>query len=300
MIEQQHLSNQNVRTVQRTLHVSLQRQCCVFSAMPSFEPVFPKQCLAALDLGAGVEQSFNYVIIQNRQAVLSVFPLRCATAQMRSTTRQFAQCYLILAHAQHSKLSTACAIDSPIGTLHCLCVCMAAQLHALSAQKKQTFTQYTIFIEGKLRAVHEEVERLDIRGQHGRRFVLLRHTHRPPRRPYPICASKRKKRPTLARNRLSRIHAVLVRVIPGWWVPVSGMKVRSLVVLFSHSAFHRWSAHSSGFLFLLLDELISCCAGATNACLDLRRHAFRFCGQLRTAWSGCPSFTAWRATVEAM
>ena len=35
-------------------------------------------------------------------------------------------------------------------------------------------------------AVHEEVDGLDIGGQHGRRFVLLRHTHRPQRRPYPF------------------------------------------------------------------------------------------------------------------
>ena len=40
-------------------------------------------------------------------------------------------------------------------------------------------------------AVHGEVDRLiDIGGQHGRRFVLLRHTHRPQRRPYPICTSR--------------------------------------------------------------------------------------------------------------
>ena len=35
-------------------------------------------------------------------------------------------------------------------------------------------------------AVHEEVDGLDIGGQYGRRFVLLRHTHRPQRRLYPI------------------------------------------------------------------------------------------------------------------
>jgi len=33
-------------------------------------------------------------------------------------------------------------------------------------------------------AVHEEVDGLDIEGQHGRRFVLLRHTHRSQRRPH--------------------------------------------------------------------------------------------------------------------
>jgi len=35
------------------------------------------------------------------------------------------------------------------------------------------------------RAVHGEANGLDIGGQHGRRFVFLRHTHRPQRRPYP-------------------------------------------------------------------------------------------------------------------
>jgi len=39
--------------------------------------------------------------------------------------------------------------------------------------------------------VHGEIDRSDIGGQHGRRFVLLRHTHRLQRRPYPICTSRR-------------------------------------------------------------------------------------------------------------
>ena len=38
-------------------------------------------------------------------------------------------------------------------------------------------------------AVREEVDGLDIGGQHGRRFVL-RHTHRPQRRPCPISTSR--------------------------------------------------------------------------------------------------------------
>ena len=37
---------------------------------------------------------------------------------------------------------------------------------------------------------HGEVDGLDIEGQHGRRFVLLCHTHRPQRIPYPICTSR--------------------------------------------------------------------------------------------------------------
>ena len=37
------------------------------------------------------------------------------------------------------------------------------------------------------RAVHGQVDGLDI-GEHGPWFILLRHTHRPQRRPYPICS----------------------------------------------------------------------------------------------------------------
>ena len=51
-----------------------------------------------------------------------------------------------------------------------------------------------------------------------------------------------RKGPTPVQRRLWRTHAVLERVIPGGWVPVSGMKVRSLVRLSNHSAFHWWSA----------------------------------------------------------
>ena len=81
------------------------------------------------------------------------------------------------------------------------------------------------------RAVHEGVDGLDIGGQHGRRFVLLRHTHRPQRRSYLICVKQERKRPTPVQRRLSRTQALLGSVIPGRGVcvPVSGIKVRSLV-----------------------------------------------------------------------
>jgi len=39
-------------------------------------------------------------------------------------------------------------------------------------------------------AVHGEVDGLDVGGQHGRRFVLLRHTHRLQRRPHHICTTR--------------------------------------------------------------------------------------------------------------
>ena len=45
------------------------------------------------------------------------------------------------------------------------------------------------------------------------------------------------KRPTPVRRWLSRTPAVLGRAILGGWVPMSGMKVRGLVVLSNHSAF---------------------------------------------------------------
>jgi len=38
--------------------------------------------------------------------------------------------------------------------------------------------------------VYGEVYGLDIGGQHGQWFVLLRHTHSPQRKPYPICTSR--------------------------------------------------------------------------------------------------------------
>jgi len=38
----------------------------------SFERVVTVHCLAALDLGAGVEQPFNCLIVQNRQPVRSI------------------------------------------------------------------------------------------------------------------------------------------------------------------------------------------------------------------------------------
>jgi len=98
--------------------------------------------------------------------------------------------------------------------------------------------------------------------------------------------------PTPVRRRLSRwTHAVLGRVIPGGWVPVSGMKVRSLVVLSNHSAFHRWSAQSTALLMLLMlsGKLMICCSADTNGSLDLRRRASALDGRVSAEWSRCPS-----------
>jgi len=72
-----------------------------------------------------------------------MFLLRCESC---STTRQLAQCYLILAHFQNSEFNTVyiyiyiyiyrIAVLT-LGTPHSLCVCMVAQLHALSAQQNK-------------------------------------------------------------------------------------------------------------------------------------------------------------------
>jgi len=67
---------------------------------------------------------------------------------------------------------------------------------------------------------------------------------------------------------------------PGGWVPVSGMKVRSVVVLSNHSAFNQLSVRSDTPLLFLSDELMSCCAADTNGYLDLRRREFPFGGQV--------------------
>ena len=53
-------------------------------------------------------------------------------------------------------------------------------------------------------AVHGEVDGLDIGRQHGRRFVLLRHSHRPQRGHIHLCQQERE-RPTLVRRRISPV-----------------------------------------------------------------------------------------------
>jgi len=48
-------------------------------------------------------------------------------------------------------------------------------------------------------------------------------------------------------------------------------------------------------MLLLSDKLMNCCAEGTDGCLDLRRRAFAFDGQVSAEWSGCPGFMARRA-----
>ena len=70
-------------------------------------------------------------------------------------------------------------------------------------------------------------------------------------------------------------------------MPVSGMKVRSVVGLSDHSAFHWWSAQCDACMLVLSDRLMSCCAVGTNGCLDLRCRAFALDGQVSAEWNWC-------------
>jgi len=97
-----------------------------------------------------------------------------------------------------------------------------------------------------------------------------------------------RKRPTPVRRRLSWAQALLGRVIPRGCVPVSGIKVRILLGLSAHSAFHRWSAHCAARMSLLSEKLMSCCAAVTIVCLDLRRRAAALDGRVSAEWSRCP------------
>ena len=106
----------------------------------------------------------------------------------------------------------------------------------------------------------------------------------------PHLCKQEQKRPTLVRRRLIWTYAVLERVIPGVWV----LEVRSLVVLFNHSAFHRWSVQCAARM-MLSDERMNCCATGTNGCLDLRRRAFALDGQVSAEWSWCPGYMARRS-----
>jgi len=62
---------------------------------------FFSETLTLLD--RGFSHPMYVCVCDHRSAA---FPLRCATTQLRSTSRQFARCYFILAHLQHSKFNT--------------------------------------------------------------------------------------------------------------------------------------------------------------------------------------------------
>ena len=76
----------------------------------------------------------------------------------------------------------------------------------------------------------------------------------------PHLFKQERKRPIPVRRLFIRTPALLERVIPGGCVPVSGIKVRSIVELSAHSAFHWWSTHCATRMLLLSEKLMSCCA----------------------------------------
>jgi len=104
----------------------------------------------------------------------------------------------------------------------------------------------------------------------------------------PHLYKQERKRPTPVRRRLSLTQALLGRVIPCVCVPVCGIKMRSLVGLSAHSAFHWWPAHCAARMLLLSEKLVSCCAAGTNGCLDLRRRAAAPNVWVSAEWSRCP------------
>jgi len=70
----------------------------------------------------------------------------------------------------------------------------------------------------------------------------------------------------------------------GKWALGSRIKVRNLVGLSIHSAFHWRSTQRATRMLLLSYELISCCAADTNWCLDLRRRASAHEGRVGAEW----------------
>jgi len=130
-------------------------------------------CLAALDLGADVEQPFDYLMVQNRQAMQSM------RRSMDSTLK-----------------------DNMVdGSFFCATVTGRRGDHAPFVQ-----------VGGKISDTGAEAVKPD---------------------------------PGSSWEGHS-----------GVWVPASGMKMRSLLGLSAHSAFHCWSAHCAARMLLLSDKLL--------------------------------------------
>jgi len=88
-------------------------------------------------------------------------------------------------------------------------------------------------------------------------------------------------------KRLTSVQRQLSWTYSEGWVPVLGMKMRSLLGFSNHFAFHWWSVQCATCM-LLSGELMRCETG-TNWCLDLRRCAFALDAGASAEWSRCPS-----------
>jgi len=129
------------------------------------------------------------------------------------------------------------------------------------------------------RAVHGKVDGLDIGRQRGRRFVLLRHTHRPQRRPYPICTSRG---PRLFLS--LRVGAGFGDENAESRSALQPLRIPSVI-----------RPQCAARMLLLSDKQMSCCAAGTNGCLDLRRRASPLDGRVSAEWSRCLGSMARRA-----
>jgi len=113
------------------------------------------------------------------------------------------------------------------------------------------------------RAVHEELDGLDIERQHGRRLFVCatltgrRRDHTPSVR----AGADASNTGAEAFSQTQQFQEVECRF-------------RGDVGLSSHSAFHRWSVQSNTLLLLLSDDLMCCCAAGTKECLGMRGGEF--------------------------
>ena len=160
--------------------------------------------------------------------------------------------------------------------------------------------QFDCLIVQNHQAMHEEVDRLDLTTWS---MVCSSALHsQAAEEAIPQLYKQGQKRLTLVQRWLSQTQAVLGRVILRRWVPVSSMKMCSLVRLSAHSALHWWSTQCTTCMLLFSDKLMSCSAAGTNGCLDLRCYAFTLNGQVSAEWSRCPSSMTWhvRDSVAAL
>jgi len=135
---------------------------------------------------------------------------------------------------------------------------------------------------------------LDIGGQHGRRFVYLRHTHRPQRGHTPFVQ---------AGAETSNTGAEEVKPDPGCSWKGHYERVGAGVGDKSMGSCRDCppTPHSIGdppnalHVLLLSDKLMRCFATGTDRCLDLRRNAFPLGGRVSAEWSRCPGSMAQRA-----
>ena len=111
-----------------------------------------------------------------------------------------------------------------------------------------------------------------------------------------LCKQEQKRR-TSVQRRLSRIHAVLGRVIREGWAPMSGMNVRKSCSDLQPLRIPLVIRPEHALLLLSSDELMSyCCAAATNGCLYLRCRTFQQPGgHVSSEWSRCSGSMAQHA-----